>query len=1382
MKRFLFILFSLLPLAVAAQYPTVTSQLSFARTQASHGLAVGDWITVDDSGVIVKGSDPSTQPFIGVVSKVVSSNAYEYAPPGGPITLSGLTAGEIYYAQTDGSIAPSSTATDTNKPALKAISSTQAILYSGSFGAANLASPSSVPQLNFSSITSSSFTLAVVKVGLTDGLMAVVSESPIAWTPLQNVVYTPNTVFEAGNDVSGGDGVYVVMFDNTTDNFSSAVITGLDPATTYYIIGYQFVNEGVLYSYSFGNGNSITTLSNASTPTEQWETTAIISKQTQLRIIGERGNGDEIIAIASTYGHPDTDPTDGVDYDVDDIIGNSRVTYTGTSDDFTMANFPRDTLVYFKIMEKENTGSLYYNNQADIDSAWTSAIYDSLFTEGVSLGQDYLEASSILYYDFTQLTGGTGDISNGNAGLVDYSPNANTGTIVSTPDVESQTIGAYSVPSLETASGESTAISTGHDGSTFFSSDFEVFFGITIADGQPTGFTQWIAGTTHSSFTDIFRISVNGTGNLLIRYTNGGQNGEWASTAAVFTDGANAHAVFRIKMDFTNDVFGVWKDGSSVAGSFTSGSMAALLPASFASDRNFYVGNLNSPTSAPTTILITRFTITPIVTTEQALDIEDLFNYIPTDAGDFSNWTVHETAGFTYSTVSDTLNLDGQPGGYEDYLTYNELIPDSLQEFVIKYTVKIADDLASGDVGTGPIMIHDVDTETNFSVFALLVTNPANANFGRVQLYSGTGAVGGTAMQFRSQSSATFIPEKDSVYEIQLIRTIENGINAFYTAKVIDKYDSSELTTSYLSVGALNTQYFGTTMRAGIYQNGGPFKINPFSVTRIGDDTIETGSSGGGGGGGSSGTVTYEVFVTVTGNDANDCSNPTTQACRTAGRAAQRVGQLGAGTDVLFGPGTFVEPSFVVWPTALDTLDGSGNTQTIFKGASNLYTDIATSGNGSPFSSYGYLFRFVSTSTTDVTTVMRNFSMEGNRNIGGNDNSMKGAIRIDLRDEITVKNVDIKYFNTTGIWAMNFDGLYIDDCNFIENGFADPIPGITYSMGQVQLFGDCIDFWFTDSYISSPVFDHGQGIQHSGSPNFYRIDAHIHRNEIIIGNSSDTEGGHHFSVELLYYYMLPGDSISMTGNLFRKNISLNYTGVEAGNHFIHNNRFTFDFPKNLAIESQGPNYEICHNYFSNIAGKAIGTYNGWGSGAPIPHCPRDCHANNQVFENMNIHNNVIELVSVKVANDPVFGDQLWRFDDVIIENNTIVYTTTSGGPHVLVRGGTQGVNDNWIVQNNAIHGQPPSGSTVFTTANGSSTFTNSFFRYNKATHLNVTQTLSGSGMSESNNTVTGSGNTLLFNLTGSKFPILQNSYYGWTTNAVLDGTGQGGSDIGGYEN
>lgn len=1255
------------------------------------------------------------------------------------------------------------------------------INFSSELGTITLPPPTSAPALSMYGVSSSGFNLAVIKGSGGQGVMAVVSESPISWTPAANTSYASsvNTNFGSGNDVSGGDGVYAVLFGNV-ETFGSAVITGLDPATTYYIAGFEFVNQGSLYSYSPANTNNITTLSNASTPTTQFNVTAIIPEQEQIRIKGTRGNGDDIIVLASTEGQPDTDPTDNTDYDVDDVIGNAKVAYEGTASDFHITGYERDRMVWIKVMERETTGNLY-NTQTDVDSVWTDFITDSLFvTANPSDGQVYLE-SGLLFYDFTQGTV-TGDVSNGNPGLVDQSGNGHTGTIVSTPDLETQTIGAYSgVHSLETASGESTGISTGDDGSSFFSQDFEIFFDVTVTDGQPAA-DLYFCGTTHSSFTDIFRVRINGSGNLIVRYANGGNNGEWTSTSAVFANGANAHAVFRIKMDFTTDTFGAWKDGGAIAGSFTTGSMAALTPASFASDRNFNIGNQNTAGAAPTTFLMSRFAITGLSTSQEALDAEAYMGYLPTVSGSgLNDWTKINTNGFTVTTTDDTLRISGQPTGFQDYIVHNDVLPDTLEKVDIKFVLKIDDDLVSGDVGIGPMLINDTSTEPNRGVYCLFITNPASANFGKIQIYSGNGTVSGTDVSFRSVSSGAFTPAKDSTYLLELKRTIEDDANARYTFTVTDLSDTTAapLTTSWLGVGAPQSEYLGTTLRSGIWMNGGTFAVNPFRVSRTGLGGVNPGSPGGGGG--SPGTVVYEVVVLKGGNDANDCTQE--EPCLTIVRGAERVDELGPGTDMFIGPGTFVETSNIFWSTDLDTLDGAGPTQTIIKGASNLYTQITTgSGSGNPFSSGGYLFNFNSTSSTDVTTVMRNFTMEGNRDVGSYAASMKGGIRIANRDQINMDNVDIKHFWNVGLWAQDVDSLVYRNGHVYRNGFSN-VAGATYSLGNLEFFGTNINIWVINSLIDSPVFDEGRGIGHSGAPNFFRFDFHGHGNEFILGGSSDpNDGDHHFSFEFLQYFMLSGDSISFTNNIFHKNVSMGYTGTQAGVHYFHNNRFTFDLPKNLAIEAQGPNFIICHNHFSNISGKAIGTYNGWGPSVQNPHCPRDCHAANEVWQGMTIENNIFEMVASTVSGDPIWGDQLWRRDDVFINQNTVAYTTTSGQPYRLVRGGTQGVNDNWIIQNTAIHGAIPSGSTVFSTANGSGTFTNSFFRYNKATNLDVTQLLSGSGMSESNNTVTGSGNTLLFNLTGSKFPILQNSYYGWTTNAVLNGTGQSSADIGAYEN
>lgn len=1181
-----------------------------------------------------------------------------------------------------------------------------------------------------------------------DFSILVVDDAPIAEFPAENVSYSPNLQIGLGDQIGNA----YVMAIIPEANPPTADITGLTENTTYYAVVFSFNQQGGAYRYNTtvgSNSGNFLTLSDANTPTQQWVTTNIRSEEDRLKIQGIRGNGDNIVVLASTEGAPNTDIADGVNptagpYGTGTAVGNAYVVYEGAAHDFHITGFPtRDRMVWLKIMEREDTGFLH-NTQAPIDSAWLALVYDSLFTEG---------ASPLL------------------TNLVSYWKMDETSSITTIDDI--------------------------HGGL-----DASVTGTITSETGKINGALRF-SGTQHADVAN--NASLNPTTSITVQawiYISASVSTSQAIVSKVVADGSHNDPYFSWSLQLQPGIaIRFWVATSSgsdvvsasgfttdtwyhVVGKYTSGAMSITINGTKTSDATPRTGTLNQYTSpvrfaangTPGEYFNGR--IEEVAVWDRVLsdaEITELYNSgnglaYPFTGSGFDDWTPHEVVGFTYSTVDDTLNLSGNPAGFQDYILRNEIIPDTLQAFDAKYTFKISGPLTTSTIGTGPIVVNDLSSEANRAVYSLFVTDTDNPNFGRLQLYSGNGTVASpTAITFRSQTSGAFIPAEDSVYSISLSPSVD-GANLLWTARITDLYDSSELTTSWTEVNAPSSAFLGSTTQVGIWQNGGPFKINPFSVVRNGLDLITAPPPGGGGGG--TGTVTYEVFVDINGNDANNCSEAS--KCRTWARGFARVDELGPGTDMFVGPGTFIETTFSVIPTDLDTLDGAGDNQTIVKGASNLYVDItAGAGNGNPFSSYGYLFSCSSASPTNVTTVMRNFTMEGNRNVGGYDNSMKGGIFVNNRNRMNLDNVDIKYFWNAGIWAQSVDSLVIRGCHLQENSFSNPAPAptITYAFGNLQLFGTTTKIWVINSFIDSPVFDQGQGIQHSGAPNFYRVDLHVHRSTFDIGNSSDAEG-HQFAAEILYYFMNNGDSISFQNNFINKNTSFNFTGPELGVHYFHGNQFDLSLnPYNLAIESQFGNAEVCHNIFLGMKGKCLGTYNQWGSPGV---CPRDCHPDNQVWDNYYIHDNVFEFTGGAGFVDGIIGDFRWRRNNLTVENNTFKIIN-SGTSWVFIQPGNQGVSDNWLIQNNAIDGVPPTGSVLW----GGSTLTNSIFRNNKATNLNITATKSG--VTSSNNTVTGSGNTLGFNLTGPKYPVVSGSYYAWpASNTVLKNTGFGGADIGAF--
>lgn len=101
--------------------------VTVAVTQASHGLAVGDVIRHNGTSYVKATADTaSNAEAVGVVTSVPDANSFAYQTAGHVSGLSGLTAGELYYLQDDGSL--DATPGTVEKPVLIAVSATSAVI------------------------------------------------------------------------------------------------------------------------------------------------------------------------------------------------------------------------------------------------------------------------------------------------------------------------------------------------------------------------------------------------------------------------------------------------------------------------------------------------------------------------------------------------------------------------------------------------------------------------------------------------------------------------------------------------------------------------------------------------------------------------------------------------------------------------------------------------------------------------------------------------------------------------------------------------------------------------------------------------------------------------------------------------------------------------------------------------------------------------------------------------------------------------------------------------------------------------------------------------------------------------------------------------------
>lgn len=105
-------------------------------TKASHGFVVGNVLTVDGTGAIVKVSNTTTDKRLGVVTAVADVNTFTVNLAGYVSGLSGLTPGSTYYATNTGTL---STSVSDMPVLIAATAATGYMLSAGSAGGGGLA-------------------------------------------------------------------------------------------------------------------------------------------------------------------------------------------------------------------------------------------------------------------------------------------------------------------------------------------------------------------------------------------------------------------------------------------------------------------------------------------------------------------------------------------------------------------------------------------------------------------------------------------------------------------------------------------------------------------------------------------------------------------------------------------------------------------------------------------------------------------------------------------------------------------------------------------------------------------------------------------------------------------------------------------------------------------------------------------------------------------------------------------------------------------------------------------------------------------------------------------------------------------------------------------
>lgn len=1200
--------------------------------------------------------------------------------------------------------------------------------------------------ISFSDVTSSSITITAV-IGEVENIIFVMSEDPIIDFPVNNIDYTASSVFGSGGNLGGG--VYVVSKGTS----ASVVVTGLNPATLYYAMAMSYQTSGGAISYNTTfeasvNYNSTSTLADVTTPTVQAEVTDVKEKQNELQLTVTRGNGDYIIIVANDSIPVAIDPADASDpvaaaYGNGTHLGDRNyVVYIGTSTSPSITGLARDKKCYYKVMEVEDTGNLYLTN-AEVHLSFTAWFYQDVPEPGSGdpAGQTYAEGSSYIYYDFSDLTfADEGAISNGNAGLVDQGPNSNTATIVGAPVTDEITLNSALRKSVRGST--SAGLTTSNNMTTFITGNpngFEVHFSAYIADGQTASGTTEICGLTSTTGSSSFTVRFRETGSAILRF--GTATGlTTAQTAVILANGANT-IIGKAKFDFLNDVFTITVNGTTYGTTVTSGpAISAQDPTTFSSNQPLYVAlnNNNGAVSGNTssTASISRFEITTITTTQQSADLADWNGFTATAGAAFLYWDVLESVGYDQEILDDSLHLDGVSAGYLDYMRLVPIIPDTLRNFRMRMTYRVSGALTTNPSGLG-MGIRNGDAESNYSVFGHLNKDTNASSFGKVQIFSGNGTVDTDDVGFRSQSSGSFIPAEDSVYIADFIRD-EQGNNAFHSYTVYNPADTTGLTTGWLSVNKLESQFFGTSTQAWIWFQGPDYMIGEFSIVRTREDDTEITPT----------PTPADVYVTLEGSDA---ANGTLGAPRRslAGGVARCV-ELGTPCVISVGPGRFEETTRVSVPAGV-SIFGQDDGVTEISGAVNLENTFSSVGTLA-------LIQYVSSSTTSGNQYLKNLTLEGR------DRLMPMGVFIDRRDDITFENVSFKDFNWTGVYYYRCDDitntdLYWESCGG-DDGSADP----NYISGAVTFGLTTSDITFNNCGVNNLPFGHGYGTKaypKSTSPSsmtnitwtggFIRT----HQQSRWLDGSGNP---------------IPNIGIELYPGNFNEVI---FQDVEVTNGYISIvNAPTQTHASTGWIRFDNINYTVNTGAFEFVAHK-IEVKNSYIHGFVRRVCWQTGVTAPPDLQQWDIRNNVFELSNV-TSHLNVFNK---RMIDCEFTGNTFVAmpgTKPSSGPFIQQSWAGSGASS-FTIENNLFQNQFSTGSQNFWNVTGTG-LTSSFVRGNRSTNINIQQTITGvTGGSGNNNTITAGSNPFGLNLTG----VPPWPYY--DPSSSLDGAGQGGGDIGARE-
>ncbi len=215
--------------------------------------------------------------------------------------------------------------------------------------------------LNFTSIGASSVTLNWTRGNGAECIIIARSGSAVTAVPVDGSVYSANTVFGSGTQISAGE--YVVY----SGSANTITITGLSATTTYYFSIYEYNGSGCTANFLSGPATGNTTTIGcvlAAQPTVSPSGFSVVSTMSNsMNLSWTRGNGAYCIVICRGASPVTSAPVDGIAYTSNATYGLGSTTapgdyivYSGTGNTVTVLGLMPGTSYYFAVYEMNGTG------------------------------------------------------------------------------------------------------------------------------------------------------------------------------------------------------------------------------------------------------------------------------------------------------------------------------------------------------------------------------------------------------------------------------------------------------------------------------------------------------------------------------------------------------------------------------------------------------------------------------------------------------------------------------------------------------------------------------------------------------------------------------------------------------------------------------------------------------------------------------------------------------------------------------------------------------------------------------------------------------------------------------------------------------------------